>query len=75
MGFLPTPVFPFDLDDVGVVGDAVDEGDCAGGVRKDGCPVLGGQVGGQGDQFTGLLSASHDLEEDVGNATVVGEIP
>ena len=36
----------FDDEDLDVVGQAVDQGDGAGGVGEDGVPVLEGQIGG-----------------------------
>ena len=56
-----------------MVGEAVDEGDGAGGVGEDGVPLLEGQVGGE-EQGAVLVAAADELEEEVGGAGVVGEV-
>ena len=43
---LVAPGLGVDVDDVAVLGEAVDEGDDAGGTREDGVPLLVGEVGG-----------------------------
>ena len=63
----------FNRDDLGVVRQAVDEGDGTGRVRKDGAPLLEGEVRGD-DQGLLLVPAADDLEEEVGRVRVVREI-
>ena len=60
-------------EDLDVVGESVDEGDGAGGIGEDGVPVLEGQVGGD-EQGAVLVAAADELEEEVGGASVVGEV-
>lgn len=57
------------LEDVGVEGDAVDDGGDEPGVGDDGAPFAEGQVAGQGD--AGFLFAfGEDLEQQLGAAGV-----
>ena len=60
-------------EDLDVVGESVDEGDGARGIGEDGVPVLEGQVGGD-EQGAVLVAAADELEEEVGGASVVGEV-
>ncbi len=53
---------------------AVDEGDGAPGVGEDGRPVGEGEIRGQ-DETLPFIPAADDLEEEIGRAGVVGEIP
>ena len=63
----------FEEKDLGMVGQAVDQCDGAGGVGEDGVPSLEGQVGG--DQQGAVLVASADeLEDQVGGASIVAEV-
>lgn len=63
LGFtLPAAIaVALDEGDIGMVSEPVDEGDDAGGVGKDGVPILEGEVGGddQGPSF--LVSGVDDL--------------
>ena len=63
----------FNDEDLDVVGQAVDQGDGAGGVGEDGVPVLERQIGGD-EQRAMLVAAADELEEKVGGAGVVGEV-
>jgi hypothetical protein len=55
------------------VDEAVNEGDGAAGVGKDGRPVGEGQIGREHQAFA-FIPAADDLEEEVGGAAVVGEV-
>jgi hypothetical protein len=67
------PGVRIDVDLVAVLGEAVDEGDDAGGAWEDSAPLLKGQVGGD-DGRAVLVAAADDVEEDVGGAAVAGQI-
>ena len=56
-----------------MVGEAIEQRDCAGGVGKDGVPVLKRQVR-RHEQGAVLIAAADDLEEEVGGVGIVGEI-
>ena len=56
-----------------MVGQAVDQGDGAGGIGEDGVAVLEGQVGGD-QQGPAFVSAADELEDEVGGACIVGEV-
>ena len=56
-----------------MVGQAVDQGDGARGVGKDGVPVLEQQVGGD-EQGAVFVAAADELEEEVGGSGVVGQV-
>ena len=62
--------FPFDGNDFGVVGEAIDERDGAGRVRKDRIPLLEHQIGCQHDRFL-FVAAADDLKQEVGRVGVV----
>ena len=55
----------FNHDNLGVVGEAIDQRDRAGGVGKDGVPVLERQVR-RHEQGAVFIAAADDLEEEVG---------
>lgn len=59
--------------DLGLVGEAVDEGDDGGGVGKDVVPVGEEFVGGD-DGRGALVATGDDLEKEVGGAGVVAEV-
>ena len=63
----------FDQGDVGVVGEAVEQGRDAGGVGEDGVPVFEGLVGGQQNRIA-LVAVVDDFEEQVGGVGVVSQI-
>ena len=69
---LPVAV-SFNHDNLGVVREAIDQRDRAGGVGKDGVPVLEGQVRGH-EHGAVLVAAADDLEEEVGGVGIVGEV-
>ena len=73
LGGAPAVALPFDRDDLGVVDEAVDEGDRAAGVGEDGRPVGEGQIGREHETLS-FVPAADDLEEQVGGAGVVGEV-
>ena len=57
-----------------MVREAVDQGDRAGRVGKDGVPLLKEQVRGHDDGAL-LVSATDDLKQQVRGVGVVGEVP
>ena len=63
----------FNHDNLGVVGEAIDQRDRAGGVGKDGVPVLERQVR-RHEQGAVFIAAADDLEEEVGGVGIVGEV-
>ena len=72
-GLSPAIALAFEEKNLGMVGQAVDQGDGARGVGKDGVPAFEGQV--CGDQQGAVLVASADeLEDQVGGAGVVAEV-
>ena len=73
LGLLEAVGFALDGDDLGVVDEAVDQGDDAGGVGEDLAPLGKGAVGGD-EGGLGLVAARDDLEEQVGVAVGVGQI-
>src|SRR6185437_12357072 len=70
---LVAPGVGVDVDDVAVLGEAVDEGAEAGGVAEDGAPLLVREVGGD-DDGAGFVPLAHDAEEQVGGARVAGDV-
>ena len=73
LGLAPAIAAALEDEDLDVVGESVDEGDGARGIGEDGVPVLEGQVGGD-EQGAVLVAAADELEEEVGGASVVGEV-
>ncbi len=73
LGLLEAVGFALDGDDLGVVDEAVDQGDDAGGVGEDLVPFGEGAVGGDQGAF-GLVAAADQFEQQVGVAVGVGEI-
>ena len=65
--------FGLDGEDLGVVDQAIDQGDDAGGVWKDLAPFGEGPVGGD-DRAVVLVPAADKLEQQVGMAIGIGEI-
>ena len=63
----------FEREDLGVVGEAVDERDGARGVGEDGVPALERQIGGHQDRAM-LVATTDDLKEEVRGAGIVREI-
>src|SRR5271170_5493269 len=63
----------YDVEDVAVLREAVDESDDAGGAREDGAPVLEGEVG-RDDSARALVAATDDAVEQVPRASVAGEV-
>ena len=73
LGLAPAIAPALEDEDLDVVGESVDEGDGARGIGEDGVPVLEGQVGSD-EQGAVLVAAADELEEEVGGASVVGEV-
>ena len=73
LGLAAAVAAALDDEDLDMVGQAVDEGDGAGGVGEDGVPAFEGQIGGD-EQGAVLVAAADELEEEVGGPCVVGEI-
>ena len=63
-----------DQGDVGVVGEAVDEGDQRRGVGEDRGPVLEGEVGRDEGGAGGFVAGIQDAVEQVGGLVVEGEV-
>ena len=63
----------FQQRDVGMVGQAVEQGGDGGSVGKDGVPFFKISVGGD-DNGTALVAAVDHFIEQVGGIVVVGEI-
>src|SRR2546428_8139918 len=59
--------------DVGVMGEAVEEGGDAGGIGEDGVPLFEGFIGRQQDGLA-LVTVVNDFEEQVGGVGVVSDI-
>jgi hypothetical protein len=74
LGLLEAVTFGVDVDDLGAVDEAVDEGDDAGGVREDLAPRRERLVGAEQDGALGVVTAGDDLEEEVRVAAVVREV-
>lgn len=73
LGLLEAVGLALDLDDLGAVTEAIDEGDDAGGAGEDAAPVAEGAVGGD-DRGELLVPAVDHLEEQIGRAIIVGEV-
>src|SRR5438128_4503552 len=63
LGDAPSKAIPFNRDDVRVMDEAVDEGDCGAGVGEDRGPVAEMEIGGQ-DEAALLMAAANDLGRD-----------
>lgn len=74
LAFADAIAFSLDEGDVGVMGEPVKKGGDAGGVGKDGVPVLEGEIGGENDRAAGVVTGIDDVVEEVGGVLVVGEI-
>jgi hypothetical protein len=70
-GLLEAIGVALDGDDFGMVDEAIDQGDDAGGVGKDLAPFGKGSIGGNQGRF-GLIAARDDLKEQVGVVVGVG---
>ena len=73
LGLPATIAVAFDRNDLGVVREAVDEGDRAGRIGKDGVPLLEGQIRRDEDGFL-LVATADNLKEEIGGVGVVGQI-
>ncbi len=73
-GFLEAIGLAFDLHDLGVVCESVEESDDGRSTLKDFVPLRKRLVGGD-DRGYALVSAGDDLEQKVSSACVVTEIP
>ena len=60
--------------DIGMVGEPVQQGCDASGIRKNSVPVLEGEIGSQDDGTSRVVARIDDVEEEVGGVFVVGEI-
>ena len=67
LGLLEAIGFALDGEDLGVVDQAIDQGDDAGGVWKDLAPFGEGPVGGD-DRAVVLVTAADELEQQIGMA-------
>src|SRR5487761_1577441 len=65
---------PLDQGDVGVVGEAVEEGGDTGGIGEDGVPVFESFVGGQQDGIS-FVAVVDNFKEQVGGMGVVSQVP
>ena len=74
LGLFEAVAVGFDVDDLGTVDEAVDEGDDAGGVGEDLVPLGEGLVGAEQDGLACVVAAGDDLEEEVVVAAVVGQV-
>jgi hypothetical protein len=72
-GFFEAIGFAVDGNDLGVVDEAVDEGDDAGGVGEDLAPFGEGTVGGDEGAFL-LVAAADEFEQQIGMAVGIGEV-
>src|SRR4051794_6597333 len=67
------PALGAGVDDVGLVGDAVDDGLGETGVGEDLGPFAEGQVGGD-DQAAAFVAFGDDLEDELGSALGQGQV-
>ena len=74
LGFLAAPGLAVDGDDLGVVDEAVDQGDDAGGVGEGLAPLGEGPVGGD-DGGVLLAAAGDDIEQQIGMAVNLYSLP
>ena len=68
------PGFAAGVDDVGAVGEPVDDGLGEAGVGEDPGPLAEGEVGGH-DQAAAFVAFGEDLEDEFGGAVGEREIP
>ena len=68
------PGVGIDVDAVAVLCKSVDEGNNAGSAGKDSAPLLEAQVGGDHGGAV-FMSATDDVVEEVGGASIAGQIP
>ena len=73
LGLFEAIGFAFDLNNLGVVHEAVDERDDTSGVGEDLASLGEGSVGGDQGGFL-LVAARDDLEEQVGMVVGIGEV-
>ena len=73
LGLLEAIGFALDGEDLGVVDQAIDQGDDAGGIWKDLAPFGEGPVGGD-DRAVVLVTATDEFEQQIGMAIGIGEI-
>jgi len=71
--FLGAVGVALDLDDLGMMHEAIDDGDDAGGVGEHRVPFGKDAVGGH-DRGLGFVAPVHDLEQQVGVAVGIGEV-
>ena len=67
------PGFAAGVDDVGAVGEPVDDGFGEAGVGKDFRPFAEGEVGGH-DQAAAFVAFGEDLEDEFGGSVGQGEV-
>src|SRR5271155_4756799 len=70
---LVAPGVSVDVDDVAVLGEAIDERAEARGVAEDGAPLLVREIGGDHDR-PGFMPLADDPEEQVSGARVAGDV-
>ena len=73
LGLSSAEAMALEEENLGVVGQAVDQRDGAGGVGEDSVPSFEGQVGGD-QQGAVLVATADELEDQVGGASVVAEV-
>ena len=73
MRFLEAVAFALDGEDLGVVDEAIDQGDDAGGVGEDLAPFCERAVGGDHGALV-LVTAADELEQQIGMAVGIGEV-
>ena len=73
LGLLEAIGFSLDGEDLGVVDQAVDQGDNACGIWKDLAPFGEGPVGGD-DRAVVLVTATDEFEQQIGMAIGIGEL-
>ena len=68
-----SPGVAVDVEDVAVLGKAIDERDDTGGAWEDGSPLLEGEIRGD-DRAHTLVAATDDAVEEIARARVTWEI-
>ena len=63
----------FERENVGMVSEAIDQGDGTGGVGEDGVPAFEREIGRDQDRAV-LVAATDDLKEEVCGARIVGQV-